>query len=193
MRALTLHQPWASLVKERAKTIETRSWRTHHRGRLAIHAAQVALRPGWLSTQPLEAHRLYPYSLMKPDTRRFPSGYAGSHWPDPDKHPLGAVVATCELVDVVPIIDRDACEWHHEHPDGVAPCAHAAVDNQVVVHAPWRGYHTTVLDEQCYGDYTPGRWAWLLDDITPCDPPLSASGKQGLWEWDEAPTPAGVF
>lgn len=39
MRALTLTQPWASLVAVGAKTIETRSWSTRYRGPLAIHAA----------------------------------------------------------------------------------------------------------------------------------------------------------
>lgn len=40
VRALSLHQPWASLIAVGAKTIETRSWRTEHRGRLLIHAAR---------------------------------------------------------------------------------------------------------------------------------------------------------
>lgn len=40
MRALTLTQPWATLVALGHKTWETRSWGTDHRGRLAIHAAK---------------------------------------------------------------------------------------------------------------------------------------------------------
>lgn len=39
MKALTLTQPWASLVVLGEKHCETRSWRTSHHGRLAIHAA----------------------------------------------------------------------------------------------------------------------------------------------------------
>lgn len=39
MKALTLLQPWASLIACGAKTIETRSWATSHRGEIAIHAA----------------------------------------------------------------------------------------------------------------------------------------------------------
>lgn len=38
MKALTLYQPWASLIAKRVKTIETRSWGTNYRGRIAIHA-----------------------------------------------------------------------------------------------------------------------------------------------------------
>lgn len=40
MYALTLWQPWASLVSTGAKTIETRNWGTAFRGELAIHAAK---------------------------------------------------------------------------------------------------------------------------------------------------------
>jgi len=42
MKAITLTQPWASLVAFGAKKIETRSWHTSYRGELAIHAAK-----GW--------------------------------------------------------------------------------------------------------------------------------------------------
>lgn len=40
MKALTLTQPWASLMALQAKTIETRSWYTPYRGELIIHAAK---------------------------------------------------------------------------------------------------------------------------------------------------------
>lgn len=40
MKALTLTQPWASLVAVGAKRIETRSWSTSYRGPLLIHAAR---------------------------------------------------------------------------------------------------------------------------------------------------------
>ena len=39
MKALSLHQPWASLVALGEKTWETRSWQTQYRGPLAIHAS----------------------------------------------------------------------------------------------------------------------------------------------------------
>lgn len=40
MKALTLTQPWATLVAIGAKKIETRSWFASYRGPLAIHAAK---------------------------------------------------------------------------------------------------------------------------------------------------------
>ena len=41
MKALTLHQPWATLVAVGEKRIETRSWSTDYRGPLAIHAGKA--------------------------------------------------------------------------------------------------------------------------------------------------------
>ncbi len=40
IKALTLTQPWATLVATGAKQFETRSWRTNYTGPLAIHAAK---------------------------------------------------------------------------------------------------------------------------------------------------------
>lgn len=38
MRALTVKQPWAGAIFSRGKNIENRSWSTHYRGPLLIHA-----------------------------------------------------------------------------------------------------------------------------------------------------------
>lgn len=38
MKALTVRQPWASLIIAGRKDVENRTWCTDHRGRLAIHA-----------------------------------------------------------------------------------------------------------------------------------------------------------
>lgn len=40
MKALTLTQPWATLIAIGAKRIETRSWGTDYHGQIAIHAAK---------------------------------------------------------------------------------------------------------------------------------------------------------
>ena len=40
MKAITVRQPWAWAIINAGKDIENRSWNTHFRGRVAIHAAQ---------------------------------------------------------------------------------------------------------------------------------------------------------
>lgn len=43
MKAISLWEPWGSLMRTGAKTIETRSWSTHYRGPLLICAAKGGL------------------------------------------------------------------------------------------------------------------------------------------------------
>ena len=81
IKALSLWQPWASLVAEGHKTYETRSWQTNYRGWLAIHAARR-----WKRDQQ-EIMRRWPYNAL----------------PLPDPLPTGAIVAVARLVDVLPV------------------------------------------------------------------------------------------
>ncbi len=39
MKAITLRQPWAWAIINAGRDIENRNWKTHFRGRVAIHAA----------------------------------------------------------------------------------------------------------------------------------------------------------
>ena len=40
MKVLSIKEPFASLIKNKFKFIETRSWKTNYRGELLIHAGQ---------------------------------------------------------------------------------------------------------------------------------------------------------
>ena len=40
MKVLSIKEPYASLIKEKKKLIETRSWKTSYRGELYIHASK---------------------------------------------------------------------------------------------------------------------------------------------------------
>ncbi|MCX6021989.1 MAG: ASCH domain-containing protein, partial [Chloroflexi bacterium] len=91
MRALTLTQPFATLIAIGAKTIETRSWRTSHRGPLAIHAA--AGFPRW--AKELCAQEPFAAALRM-------AGYT-----EAKALPRGAVVAVCLLDDCVAITEEN--------------------------------------------------------------------------------------
>ena len=79
MKAITLTQPWATLIAIGAKRIETRSWRTNYRGPLAIHASKAL--PAYQFRSVLEAHGFHGFYDL----------------------PFGNIVATCELIDCVQI------------------------------------------------------------------------------------------
>lgn len=83
MKALTLTQPWATLVILDVKQNETRSWSSAHRGRLAIHAAK-----GWAREDREFAADLWARGILPVD---------------PSQLPRGAVLGIVELIDVVPV------------------------------------------------------------------------------------------
>lgn len=65
MKAITLWQPWATLMSLGAKRFETRSWSTAYRGPLIIHAArrklgaeEIALCQQWPVNRILQGGRL---------------------------------------------------------------------------------------------------------------------------------------
>jgi hypothetical protein len=41
------------------------------------------------------------------------------------------------------------------------------------------------LQEKALGDYTPGRWAWRLEDPVRFITPVPVKGAQGIWSWDD--------
>ena len=41
MKVLTIREPFATLIKDKIKIYETRSWKTNYRGEIYIHAAKI--------------------------------------------------------------------------------------------------------------------------------------------------------
>lgn len=88
MKALSLTQPWASLVACGAKQIETRSWETLYRGPLLIHASKGF--PRWARE-----------TAEEDDFRNALSGLL------PSQLPLGALLCRVELVGCVRTTEVD--------------------------------------------------------------------------------------
>ncbi|GLC89353.1 ASCH domain-containing protein [Lysinibacillus piscis] len=80
MKAITIKQPWATLIALGEKKFETRSWQTKHRGALAIHAGKTvdkeACEDSWIKGVLAE--------------------YGITSW---KQLPTGIVIATVNLVD----------------------------------------------------------------------------------------------
>lgn len=152
MKALTVRQPYAALIVAGMKTVETRSWSATHRGRIAIHAGQVVDDDVELAICDFTAKQLIPM-------------------------PIGAVIATARLVDVVPMYEVDT-----EH-DRSGPHIQTCSVNGCVLHPLYRDRDCEwPLDTQArFGTYKHGFFGWLLTDIEPIDP-YFCSGQQGLWD-----------
>lgn len=53
MKVLSLTEPCATLIKEKKKLIETRSWKTNYRGELYIHASLTKIPKEWKENKEL--------------------------------------------------------------------------------------------------------------------------------------------
>lgn len=173
MKALTLWQPWASLIAVGAKTIETRSWSTKYRGPLAIHASKhyepfrIDEDHGWVSG-----------SQMLWDRDGDLSSHSYFH-----PVPLGAVVATAQLIDCVPTDPDTMSDFDRLGGGGSVTDPGCYVVGGETWLADY-GLRTWDLRVNWpLGDFGWERWLWLLADIQPLDPPVPTRGRQRLWEW----------
>lgn len=85
MKALSVRQPWAFHILNSGKDIENRSWRTRHRGWIAIHAST---------------------KVEQDEDVDLPRGVRR---PKPDQLVTGAIVGVVRVVDVV---ERKRSKWH---------------------------------------------------------------------------------
>lgn len=169
MKAITLWQPWAQLIfviltifgKQRpVKRVETRSWNTNFRGRIAIHAAKHK------KIDPETSHEIRSAIMAVPeifeggqDTIRESAKndamtqlfYLERGLPHSR---FGAIIGTVEIVDCVPIERLYGTE-----------------------------YDTPL--ERAVGDWSPGRYGWILKDPVIFETPIPAKGSQGFWNWDK--------
>lgn len=101
MKALTLWQPWASLVALGEKRIETRCWDTKYRGELAIHAS-ANLPPAWLGRSRFSCEFADEVADVL-NVRRDRDDRLGSHVDDEVKKlPRGSVLCIVRLVHTEP-------------------------------------------------------------------------------------------
>jgi len=129
LRVLSLIEPWASLIKEKKKFIETRSWKTNYRGELYIHASLKKI------TRKEQISLTKQYALL--DNLDFKYGY---------------IICKCKLVDCI-YMDEMFIEKMKENPQ-----------------------------EYLCGDYSLGRYAWILEEIEEIDAIL-AKGMLGIWHY----------
>jgi hypothetical protein len=202
MPAVSLWQPWASLIAVGAKTIETRSWPAP-KGligqRIAIHAAKTTkgfdtlpgdcegnAEGGWRYGYIGDFQAAYCFRSGE-GTR----GDAYIHRLEPPELaevnpidiPLGAVVATARLDACLPMVWRDDWPDARTWQDGPAVEVHAS-GLQLWPEQGVTDRARDVTDQLEYGDFAAGRWAWLLSGIEALDESTPAKGMQGIWQWE---------
>lgn len=158
MKALSLYQPWASLMVTRwpsgrfCKRFETRGWRTNYRGPIAICSAKY-----WSGDLASMIQNEPFVSALAPHWQDEPNGQKISL-------PFGCVLGVGRLVDCVPITTNN---------DRV----------RAILTSQQNANPAEAVAELAFGLYTPGRWAWLISDMRALRTTIPVNGKQWLWEW----------
>lgn len=134
LHALTLHQPYASLIANGFKTSETRSRPLKWRGWLAIHAGKH---------QMTKAELVHYWRLC--DSLGFEMPLA--------EMPRGAIIAIAKLTDCYRMTEANIAKVSRT--------------------------------EKLVGNWQPGRFAYVLENVTKLRTPVPARGYQGLWIPDE--------
>lgn len=82
MKVISLTEPFATLIKENKKKIETRSWKTSYRGEIYIHASSTKVPKEWKDNKEL-------MNLVQGELS------------------FGKIICKCNLVDCIEMTD----EW----------------------------------------------------------------------------------
>jgi hypothetical protein len=152
VKALTLTEPWATLVAIGAKRIETRSWGTDYRGPIGIHAAKG------MKTDHSESAMSPPFNAVLCAAGFGPQLSFTVKRSFPETR--GCVIATAELAHCIRIRETGG-------------------PTRQSLSEKW-GCNEHEMD---FGDFTPGRFAWMLRNVVRLPEPIPATGALGLWDW----------
>lgn len=147
MKALSIREPWASLIVLGIKRVENRSWGTKYRGPLLIHAANKFDRDGW-DWVLQNAKRLgYPQIL---------------HFPPPFMK--GGIIGVAELFAVSESSEMGLRSWPSEVSDAslqwfFGPRGLWLRDARPLPWMPWKG-QLGLFDVPVTDDYLRGQVDW---------------------------------
>jgi|WetSurMetagenome_2_1015567.scaffolds.fasta_scaffold01177_18 activating signal cointegrator 1 len=140
IKAISLWQPWASLIAVGAKKYETRSWATSYRGPLLICAAKGGLSKQNFFTivlaSPAMRDALRPLLDYPPELEL--NSYLWAHRLERDL-PFGKAAAVVDLTDCI-----QTELFKRGHPE--------------------------FLREVSLGDFSSGRYAWKLENVRAIEP-----------------------
>ena len=139
MKALTLWQPWASLIADGHKPFETRHWPPPP----SLIGRQMAIHAGKRVERDAAEDFGYAVDLLLP---------------------AGEIVCYATLA-------------------AAAQVRRVAEDGTLTVYRVRGDWPRTVVKEDRFGDYSPGRWLWYFTNINKLRFPLQVRGHQGIWEF----------
>lgn len=156
MTVISILQPWATLIVIGAKKFETRSWDTKYRGELLIHASLG-------KSYGVGPNKVSCRELCYQDPfKKFIDGGNGY-----DKLPFGAIIGKVNLAGV------STTDFFLQCSKGIP-----LRDESQYSAEEWE-------TEIAFGDFSSGRYGWLLNDPVKFEIPIPAKGRQGFWNTDQ--------
>ncbi len=98
MKAITIHQPYASLIATSLKQFETRHWFTSYRGKIAIHAGKTNH-----CKSPFQTIHLFGTLSKSVYEKLQPTILDGCNLP------VGSIVAIADLTDCIKMTEKFIC------------------------------------------------------------------------------------
>ena len=126
MKTLSIREPYATLIKNKIKYVETRSWKTNYRGKVLIHSCKGKFQ-------------------IKDKVKNLVNV---------DELKYGYIICEADLIDCIFIDENYANKMKKEN-----------------------------LNNYLCGDYSVGRYAWVLSNIRLIKP-IAISGQLGLWNYE---------
>lgn len=205
-KAVTVDQPYASLIAHGVKTWETRTMPFNGlqpegvRGlpgckvvpgeRIAIHASQK-WDPWWrhYSDQtPAGSYALGVLGKLGVDTTAGSYSHTGHYFGTlpKDALPLGAVLATVVVGEALSIFGQSTEPGRPRHiRDYFAHRNNAVIRwTRIPNSGDWHG--ETLTDQFLFGHWLAGNWAMELLDVERLAEPIACKGSQGVWRLERA-------
>lgn len=151
MKCLSIIEPFATLIAIQEKKIETRSWKTNYRGKIAIHASK-------------NINKEYQASCLKSEFLNVLEDkyiFIDKNNKVQYNFNFGKIIAVGDLIDCVQMK-----ELYEDY---------AVLENGMKIEG----------NELIFGDYTPGRYAWILDNIQLLNESIEVKGHLGLWSYND--------
>jgi len=163
-KVLTIWQPWASLLVHGVKKYETRPAPTKHKGKYLIHSAKTWNR------------KLYDVAMSDPFLNQLVllNYYFRSGKTIGFTFPVGHIIGEVEM---------EAC-YRIDHLQRAGGMGGPVIQATCVLDMGGKNPNevfTIKEPELAYGDYTPGRYVWVMKNHRLLKKPIPYIGKQGYY------------
>lgn len=161
MKALSIKQPWASLIAHGIKDIENRTWKTKFRGRIYVHAS------GKPANEPYQIFTDNQWKSIEEKRHDFFVFHSYSE--------LSQIIGEVDIVDCVinhESIWAEAIDMEFEHDSMCRDCADSNVHG-ICDHT----------GKKCDAPIKP-IYNWVLANPVLYDKPIPCKGKLSFWEPD---------